>query len=111
MVPLWPALTQADSPLVRTLKGHEGSVLAVVLSRDAGTLVSGSWDRTIKVWDLTSGRAPRTLRGGAGGVASLALSANGRILASSRIRRFMFGNWMEGSYSKPYKAMLLMWNR
>ncbi|MBV9229399.1 MAG: WD40 repeat domain-containing protein, partial [Chloroflexi bacterium] len=37
---------------VRTLTGHADLVICVALSRDGRTLISGSADSTIKVWDL-----------------------------------------------------------
>ena len=81
IVPLWPALTQADSKFC-TLEGHANSVHSVALSGDGGTLVSGSSDNTIKVWDLGTG-ACRTLEGHAGAVYSVALSGDGRTLVSA----------------------------
>jgi WD40 repeat protein len=35
-----------------TIEGHSDSVLSVAISPDGKTLVSGSSDKTIKVWDL-----------------------------------------------------------
>ena len=37
------------------LKGHTGWVCAVALSSDGKTVVSGSDDRTVRVWDVGSG--------------------------------------------------------
>lgn len=41
--------------------GHRGVVTCCALSRDGMTMVSGSRDRTIKIWDAESGRLRRTL--------------------------------------------------
>jgi WD40 repeat protein len=48
--------------LLYTLK-HISKVLSVALSADGQTLVSGSDDSTIKVWNLASGQELRTLKG------------------------------------------------
>jgi ATP-dependent Clp protease ATP-binding subunit ClpA/WD40 repeat protein len=40
------------SELTQTLKGHSGMVLSVQLSPDRKRIVSGSEDKTIKIWDL-----------------------------------------------------------
>ncbi|MGC2112374.1 MAG: SIR2 family protein [Candidatus Korobacteraceae bacterium] len=83
LVPLWPSLNQATSPLLRTLHGHTSSVSALVSAGDGHTLVSGSWDGTIRFWDLVSGREVRALRGRSDGITCLALSTSHHIVASA----------------------------
>ncbi|KAJ1855262.1 WD repeat protein Lub1 [Coemansia sp. RSA 1822] len=45
---------------VQRLRGHTGNVCALAVSRDGRTLVSGSWDKTAKVW--VDGECVHTLR-------------------------------------------------
>jgi hypothetical protein len=60
--PLHPALHPPGTALLRTLERHS-SVTAVALTPDGKWVVSASMDGTLKVWDLATGRALRTLRG------------------------------------------------
>jgi WD40 repeat protein len=40
----------------RVLEGHTGGVNAVALTADGKRAVSGSYDHTLRVWDLDGGR-------------------------------------------------------
>ncbi len=40
-----------------TLDGHERGVATVVFSPDGTLLASGSWDGTIRIWDVEDRRA------------------------------------------------------
>ncbi len=42
--------------LVREIVGHEGSIRSLALSADGGTLLSGSSDQTVRLWDIHSGK-------------------------------------------------------
>ena len=69
--------------LVRTLQGHSGGVYGVALSVDGQLAVSASADKTLIVWDMTTGRKMRTLEGHTGAVLRVALSADGRLAISA----------------------------
>lgn len=38
--------------LLDQLAGHEGPVASLSFAPDGGTLVSGSWDRTVRIWNI-----------------------------------------------------------
>jgi WD40 repeat protein len=78
----WDAKTYKD---VRTLKGDVRYIWKVTFSPNGRYLASGSWDSTIRVWDLQAPESaePVTLRGHAGIIYGLAFSPDGRRLASA----------------------------
>ena len=43
--------------------GHSDSVWSVAISADGTKVISGSWDKTIKIWDAASGDVMQTLSG------------------------------------------------
>jgi WD40 repeat protein len=64
------------------LLGHDSSVLSVSISSDGQTLVSGSLDNTIKIWNLETGELRRTLTGHDSSVYSVSISSDGQTLVS-----------------------------
>src|SRR5437879_13685940 len=52
------------------------------MSADGAVLASGGEDKTIKVWNLSTGQQMWTLTGHRGSIDSLAMSANGTFLVS-----------------------------
>ncbi|KAL2887316.1 Vegetative incompatibility protein HET-E-1 [Ceratocystis lukuohia] len=67
---------------LQTLEGHGDSVQSVVFSTDGQRLASGSDDKTVKIWDATSGACLQTLEGHDDWVASVVFSTDGQRLAS-----------------------------
>ncbi|MCC5644223.1 ribosome assembly protein 4, partial [Nostoc sp. CHAB 5824] len=59
---------------VNTLEGHSSKVNSVVFSPDGKTLASGSEDKTIKLWDISTGKALKTLTGHSSKVNSVVFS-------------------------------------
>jgi WD40 repeat protein len=63
--------------------GHIGAVMSVVYSPDGHLIASGGLDRTIRLWDATTGNEVRSLVGHEGGVYAVAFSPDGSLLASA----------------------------
>ncbi len=68
--------------LDRTLKGHTGWVTTVAFSPDGQRLASGSWDRTLRFWRVTTGEQLGTVSGKMKELQSLAFSRDGHWLAT-----------------------------
>lgn len=63
-------------------RGHEGTVLAVAVGPDSRLLVSGGEDRTIRLWEIPTGRALASWEAHEGAVTALAFLPDGRTLVS-----------------------------
>jgi len=71
-----------DFVLERTLRGHSGWVTTVAFSVDGQRLASGSWDRTAKFWDVSTGQELGTVTSKMKEVQALAFSRDGLWLAT-----------------------------
>lgn len=66
------------------MKGHTGPVLSASFSPDGRRIVTGSPDKTVKVWDVRTGAALTELEGNSGGVYCVSFSPDcKRIVAST----------------------------
>jgi len=64
--------------------GHSGGVTSVAFSPDGTRVLSGSGDKTIKLWDAATGALIRTFAGHSYRVSSVAFSTDGsRVLSGS----------------------------
>ena len=75
------------------LRGHQGGVNAVAISPDGETIVSGSWDDTLRLWNR-QGEQLAVLRGHQSSVTAVAISPDGETIVS--------GSWDD---------TLRLWNR
>jgi len=66
----------------RRLKGHSHYVQDVAISSDGQFALSGSWDGTLRLWDLNSGQTTRRFVGHSKDVLSVAFSADNRQIVS-----------------------------
>ena len=67
---------------VRTFAGHTDAVLSVHLSADGRFGLSGSMDRTMRLWRVETGECLRVFDGHTDMVLSVCLSSNGRVAVS-----------------------------
>jgi len=61
---------------------HGQAVSGLAFSKDGKTLASSSWDRTVSLWELSSGKELRRFEGHAAFVLCVALSPDGKVVAS-----------------------------
>ncbi len=73
--------------LISTLKGHTAVVNSLAFSPDGKKLVSGSADRTIRLWQINRLESSQILSGHTGWVNTIAISPNGCILVSGSTDR------------------------
>ncbi|HEY9881194.1 MAG TPA: serine/threonine-protein kinase [Leptolyngbyaceae cyanobacterium] len=69
--------------LVKNLVGHKKPIKSLVLLRDNNTLISGSEDTTIRLWDLEQGTEIKQLMGHTGSVNTLVVGPGDQTLFSA----------------------------
>jgi RNA polymerase sigma factor (sigma-70 family) len=67
---------------------HGQAVTGLAFASDGKVLVSSSWDRTVSLWEMPSGKEIRRFEGFDGFVLSVAITPDGKIIAAGSDRDF-----------------------
>jgi len=93
---VWQLANNEDGTLgfpKRALRGHSHYVQDVVISSDGQFCLTGSWDGTLRLWDINTGATTRRFLGHTKDVLSVAFSADNRqIVSGSRDRTIKLWN-------------------
>ena len=66
-------------------RGHTGLVSSVAFAPDSQTVVSGSYDKTVRLWGVRSGLEKRWMLGHEGAVMGVAFAPDGRAVLSGSV--------------------------
>jgi WD40 repeat protein len=75
-------LVELATKQTRNLTGHEGEVTGLIFVPNSSLIASASTDRTVRLWNATTGAPEKTLATLSGQVNTLAVSPDGRTLAA-----------------------------
>ena len=89
--------------LLRTLEGHTHYVYSVAVAGDH-TIVSGSYDRTVRVWRLSDGELLRTLKGHTDDVLSVAVVGDHTIVSGSGDKTVRVWRLSDGELQRTLKG-------
>ncbi len=78
IIKLWDLKTTANP---RSLKGHEGIIHSIAFSPNGERLISGSWDKTIRLWDINAATELHQFKG-KDSIYSVAFHPNGQLIAA-----------------------------
>lgn len=84
---LVPVQERSLSDCVKVLSGHQKQIQAIAIGPNGYILVSGSQDKTLRIWNLKTGQLLYQLTGHEAAIASVAMSPNGRKVVSGSLDR------------------------
>lgn len=88
---------------VKVFKGHTNGVMC--LQFEDNILATGSYDTTIKIWDMETGEELRTLRGHTSGIRCLQFDDT-KLISGSIDRTLKVWNWRTGECISTYTGHL-----
>ena len=99
-----PEPKSGADPVLRPVQAHPGTIGALAITSDSGTLVSGGSDGKIKLWSVSGAKLQRTLFADPQrAITHLAFTRDGRILAAASDNAVKSWLWPKGT---PGKASL-----
>jgi WD40 repeat protein len=82
-------LFQLSDSKERRLEGHTAQLLGAVFSPDGKRILSGSYDHTVRLWDVASGKEVCRFFGHSNWVWGVAISADGKYGLSGSLDKTM----------------------
>lgn len=73
----------AQGEALKTLHGHTNYIMCVNFNPQSNLIVSGSFDETVRIWDVKTGRCIKTLPAHSDPVSACCFNRDGTLIASS----------------------------
>ncbi|MDW8438165.1 MAG: DnaJ domain-containing protein [Chloroherpetonaceae bacterium] len=81
----------------KVIKAHSSAISAVQFSPTGGELLTASWDKTLRVWNVKTGEQLRMRMGIAFPIYSATFDASGTFIAFTNDAQAMLWNWRDGA--------------